>query len=452
MLEVISNPIFQKLSYFLLVVVLSFCVYIIFLAPKKENFKKKKKTDLKKTRKLNNIDGIMVGKKNAQYYFSPYKGESHVAIFGGTGSGKTAAVMIPTLRAWKGTSFVIDISGDISAHVDCDRLVFDPFSAKSSPYNIFAPIDKELDRYEKLEMLDELALQIIPDPETKVTDSAGSFFRDNARRMLKAALINGYFLEEDFCDICAEIYQNHFKTLYDQIIDGHVPEAINEIQSFNGANEKNTSESKKTLDDYIELFAKNEKLRKNFRRPRTGEEAITPELLEKKSIFIAVPDRKSKLYFPVLSIITAQTLAFLSSRPIYDQKHDPRPKILLSLDEFSSLGYLDILQPVQKYRKLGIRIMIATQDLADIDRIYGMEGRRSIMANFRLKIILGIEDPDSQVYFSRLAGKRTEKKESGYEQEKSVFPPESFGTLTDDLIYINFGLAEKIKKAYYFEN
>ena len=265
MLEVISNPIFQKLSYFLLVVVLSFCVYIIFLAPKKENFKKKKKTDLKKTRKLNNIDGIMVGKKNAQYYFSPYKGESHVAIFGGTGSGKTAAVMIPTLRAWKGTSFVIDISGDISAHVDCDRLVFDPFSAKSSPYNIFAPIDKELDRYEKLEMLDELALQIIPDPETKGYRLCPDPFSGiMPEECLMAALINGYFLEEDFCDICAEIYQNHFKTLYDQIIDGHVPEAINEIQSFNGANEKNTSESKKTLDDYIELFAKKREIKKKF--------------------------------------------------------------------------------------------------------------------------------------------------------------------------------------------
>ena len=73
----------------------------------------------------------------------------------------------------------------------------------------------------------------------------------------------GYFLEEDFCDICAEIYQNHFKTLYEPNNRRDMyPEAINEIQSFNGANEKNTSESKKTLDDYIELFAKNEKLRK----------------------------------------------------------------------------------------------------------------------------------------------------------------------------------------------
>lgn len=46
---------------------------------------------------------------------------------GPSGTGKTSALLIPTLRSWQGTALVVDISGDISANVNTpNKIVFDP--------------------------------------------------------------------------------------------------------------------------------------------------------------------------------------------------------------------------------------------------------------------------------------------------------------------------------------
>ena len=53
--------------------------------------------------------GLLGGKK----VYLPCDGEGHIAIFGGSGQGKTSALLIPSLRVWQGPFFCIDISGDI---------------------------------------------------------------------------------------------------------------------------------------------------------------------------------------------------------------------------------------------------------------------------------------------------------------------------------------------------
>ena len=75
--------------------------------------------DLIKARK-SKAKGIIFGKEKSAYVYSPTSQEGHVAVFGGSGLGKTSAILIPTLRSWSGTSFTIDISGDICKNVEID--------------------------------------------------------------------------------------------------------------------------------------------------------------------------------------------------------------------------------------------------------------------------------------------------------------------------------------------
>ena len=78
---------------------------------------------------------------------------------GPSGTGKTSALLIPTLRSWQGTALVVDISGDISANVHTEnKIIFDPTAADCIPYDVFASIDAAPDDTERQERLEQLPI------------------------------------------------------------------------------------------------------------------------------------------------------------------------------------------------------------------------------------------------------------------------------------------------------
>lgn len=103
--------------------------------------------------------GVLLGKKFGQLAYSPEQDEGHILVMGPSGTGKTSALLIPTLRSWQGTALVVDISGDISANVHTEnKIIFDPTAADCIPYDVFASIDAAPDDTERQERLEQLAL------------------------------------------------------------------------------------------------------------------------------------------------------------------------------------------------------------------------------------------------------------------------------------------------------
>lgn len=83
--------------------------------------------------------GILFGKKLSLLAYSPEQDEGHILVMGPSGTGKTSALLIPTLRSWQGTALVVDISGDISANVNTpNKIIFDPTAENCIPYDVFA--------------------------------------------------------------------------------------------------------------------------------------------------------------------------------------------------------------------------------------------------------------------------------------------------------------------------
>lgn len=136
-----------------------------------------------KYRPKKKTQGILFGKKYGLIAYSPEQQEGHIIVMGPSGTGKTSALLIPTLRSWQGTALVVDISGDISANVHSDnKIIFDPTSEQCVPYDVFAAVDATVDETERHERLEQLAYLLLPD---KPNDSeAGVFFTKNGRKII----------------------------------------------------------------------------------------------------------------------------------------------------------------------------------------------------------------------------------------------------------------------------
>ena len=295
-------------------------------------------------------------------------------------------------------------------------------------------------------------------PDLQNSDSeAADFYNREGRKILTASLIAFYHQDADFVEICRTILSLSYRELFRRIDDSGDEKAILFINGFEGSNEQNTSGCKQSCDASIKLFATNERIRKNIRRPEVNEKCFTPAAIANHNVFVIIPDEKLKLYGPLLHIIVAQSLDFFSSRSLHD-----RTPILFCLDEFASFGKLELTEALRKLRKRHIRILVLTQSLADIDLIYGAAERRAMMNNFRFKVVLGADDSDTQEYFAKLIGKKEIIKKSytsggkgtskttSQASEWAVEPAE-LAHLGKSLILLHPNGFASLRKNYYFK-
>lgn len=430
------------------------CVAFVYIAELKRNIEKRQ-NQLKKASK-EKARGIIFGKQRISVVYSPTEQEGHVAVFGGSGLGKTSALLIPTLQSWNGTSFTIDISGDICKNVDMQRkMIYEPANPNSVPYNIFGTIDQMDDEDDRNEALEEIAFLLRPDNE-RMSDTS-KFFQVEGRKILTAALIAFYHVGMDFIPICEKIVRSGWKDLFQAIDETGYEKATQYINSFEGASEQNTAGCKQSCDIVLKLFATNEKVKRTIRRPFADEIDFLPARIENHNVFVVVEDSKLKIYAPLLHIITAQSLEYFSQRS-NEKKHT----ILFCLDEFASLGKMGITDALRKLRKKRIRIMMLTQSMADIDLIYGRDERMAMMNNYRFKVVLGASDTDTQEYFAKLIGYQDTKKysksrnasqttQTESEVKEWAIEPAELDRLKKELVLLHPDGYMRLKKNYYYK-
>lgn len=390
--------------------------------------------------------GVLFGKKFGLLAYSPEQDEGHILVLGPSGTGKTSALLIPTLRSWQGTALVVDISGDISANVNTpNKIVFDPTSENCIPYDVFASINEVTDETERQERLEQLAYLLLPD---KANDSeAGIFFTKNGRKMIAAALICYYGMGWNFIEICEFFLGHDWRSLLNDIAKQQNPIANMFISSFAGASEQNTAGCKQAADDALKLFATNDKIKNALRNVPSYEKAISPATLETSSVYIYIPDEKLKIYGDLLRIITAQSMEYFSSRPTENKQ-----TILFCLDEFASFGKLQIVESLRKLRKRRIRILVLTQSLADLDMIYGKDERKAMLSNFKFTVLLGCKDAETQEYFSKMIGeKRSLLATDPSQKPQPIIKPADLAHLEQDLFVICDDGAIRLRKNFYFK-
>lgn len=406
--------------------------------------------------------GFIFGLQGKNKVYLEKEKEGHITVFGGSGLGKTSALLIPSLRKWDAPFFAIDISGDISSNVKVDkdkRIMIEPENPyKSAAYNVFYLIDRAKEEAEKRLRLEQLVMLIVEIPQN--ANDANLYFLETARKILLAAMLAFYDIGMDFTEICKTVFFNNITDLVGIIEETDNELAMGYIKPLLSENEKNISGAKGALNSKIKIFADNENMETILRRSYGRQSNFFyPEMLEEKRVFLKISDKKQEYYAPFMHIVVAQILEYISGRK-YEKGKDER--ILLALDEFASMGYFDVLSPFRKFRKNGCNLCILTQSLADLDLVYSEKERKVILDNSKYIAVLSATDNSTREYFSNLIGKQEVQKKSTSQgrggistsistQKEYVIEPEEWKNLGEELIVIHQGGFIRLKKNYYFK-
>ena len=82
--------------------------------------------------------GIILGKYHGKYVYRPVEQDGHYLIIGGSGSGKSSALIIPTLLVNDVPAFVLDITGELT-EVAMDMIRFITLKKKAQNRRFWKP-------------------------------------------------------------------------------------------------------------------------------------------------------------------------------------------------------------------------------------------------------------------------------------------------------------------------
>lgn len=416
--------------------------------------------------KSNHPQGIIFGRKNDQWVFSPAidNGSPHAIIYGPSGSGKTQNVILPTIASWPKNShiFAVDVSGDISQTINTNPwmrsekylpLDFTSWNAQVR-FDIFAAIRKKAEEAKKKSMpseyiqsiqkteIEKISICLIPPPA--VSDNSNTYFIDGGRDLLCAGLMAGFFNQKGFIETLRYIAETPLNTLLPSIEKSGVKTAAVKVRQFAGQNDKNISGVRGEAVKAAEKITKNAIAARVLTPPTVGENAtlLSPSDIESHDIFVRINMTDIALLSPVIGLIIRQITDYFYTRDLVFASTHP---ILVIADEIASYCryWGSIENDIRNLRKFGIRIIICAQDFGSIDAEIGKSKRQTLIANTALKVILGSFVPSDQQELSNLIGKEEQRRRTrtyspyqrtGYTDRWEmlpVVPPEDFGTLID---------------------
>lgn len=405
--------------------------------------------------KVDSAEGIILGKYWQWRLFSPTRAEAHIAVLGGSGSGKTSCIGIPTLRKWQGNFFAIDISGDITHAIsnDVPAIIYSPLEPRplsKTCYDPFYEIDKIIDSYERNTALCNIAHYLIKDEPGRKHD-AGAWYDASGRDILKAAFLAFYEQGDDFVEIAKKVVNNDYETLFRLINECGNDEASTYLNKFQPLRPQDIGGCFESAQSALLPFTNPVLDSWVGRSDQTGRPSFGPSTLEEYNIIFVLPDKKREQFAPLTELLVNQFFDYLAGRDLAAKQ-----KILFFLDEFASFPNIDISPALQKFRKRNVRIMLLFQSLAQLDRNYGISTRQEIIDNIGITAVCKLNNVETQEYFSKKAGSkitfRSSHTSSGsstsMEVKNRAIEPEAFERLRRTLIIFSGGQYLRAFKAF----
>jgi type IV secretion system protein VirD4 len=395
--------------------------------------------------------GFIFGKKGFFYVGKDENDDGHVLVLGGSGSGKTTSIAIPSLISWRARAFVVDIKGELYQKTRQQRpsiLAFNPLDKTSCGYNPYYLLRGSRNLAGDAR---QIALSLI----VKSPDVREPFWTDGAQNLFTGAILHYYLLGYTFIKTIETIQDTSPQDLVKAIHSGKSTEARRFVGPFVALDIKTLYGVYAELCNRIMIFATDPVLRKCLSKERF----IKPTDLEYGyDVYLLLPEDKLEQWQGLVTLIVNQFLKHFERRG-----EDANVPILFLLDEFPRLGKVEAVKGLATLRSKSVHICLIVQSLAQLDVIYGAGYRQVIADNCGFKAILNATDATTQEYFSRLVGTQrkaktttstsfkedTEKIQSTSisetTEEKRLIKPEEFATLQDIVLLTPYGYS-RIKK------
>jgi type IV secretion system protein VirD4 len=372
---------------------------------------------------------------SAGIFFGTYEGipigkfkqnDGHILVIGGSGTGKSSCIAIPTLRSWWDEPFVaVDIKGELEAKSGRHGMVFNPYRSDSYGYDPFYLVRKSDDPDADIR---DIAVAIAPERQ----HDRDPFWRQSAQNLLAGFLTLAFHQGTSF--IKAIRYLTDYSA--DAIIKAiaEEPSARHYVSSLLTVKGETVASIKQGLDICVLPFQND----KNISTILSKSPILTPDHVEAgQSAYLQIPIEKIERNRALFTLILSQYIQHFKRRP--EGKNRP---VLLLLDEFPQFGRIqDITSALETLRSKRVTICIILQSLAQLDVVYGQDTRRIILDNCAYKAILGATDPSTQKELSAMVGNHEVEKRSrminpqGYEsitismKEEPHIRPEQFAYL-----------------------
>lgn len=359
-----------------------------------------------------------------------HKGPEHMMVFAPTRSGKGVGIVIPTLLSWDQSVLVHDIKGEnwhltsgFRKKILGQRVIkFDPTSLDSARFNPLSEIRQGT----------EFETRDVQNIATMIVDPDGRGLNDHWAKtgfdLLVGVILHVLYAESDKSLARVQSLltepppftlpadgakpKTGIQTVMERIRDTpHLgdrphPVAQQSAQSFLNKAPNEASGVLSTALSFLSLY-KDDIVAANT---RVSDFTIESLMQEKSSLYLVVPPSDKDRLKPLTRLIINQVTRRLTEEMGFNDdgsgKSRYEHRLLLLLDEFPSLGKLDIFQEALAFiAGYGLKAMLIVQDLSQLYAAYGKD--ESIISNCHIRIAFAPNKIETAELLSKMSGQAT---------------------------------------------
>ncbi|UQZ88864.1 conjugal transfer protein TraG [Deltaproteobacteria bacterium Smac51] len=389
------------------------------------------------------VGGWWDGNKKIHYYLR-HNGPEHVLCFAPTRSGKGVGLILPTLLAWPHSSLVLDIKGENFAlttgylsSLGNKILRFDPSDAEGASA-AFNPLEEiRLDSPMSIPDVQQIASMVM-DPNGKGLEdywnkAAFGFFGGAVLHCLvktlheqkrAASLYDVAVMLEDPSRPVKDVFDEMLKMDHAALMAEMFPELVKKNKDnplgqaahvyIASAARGMLSKAENEMSGVVNTATSNLAL---YKDPVVAQNISRcdfrlNDLMNHEvpvNLYMVISPADIDRLRPLLRIFVAQLLGRITEKMEFEDgasKAGYKHRMLLMLDEFTSLGKLSIVERAIAYMAgYGCKGYFIVQDTKQLNQAYGADN--AIMANCHIRIAYAPNLPETAEYLSKMAGTTT---------------------------------------------